>query len=1262
MTALDANTLTLDGTQFIEASAGTGKTFTLATLFTRLVVERGFDVSEILVVTYTEAAASELAERIRERLRQAKEAAEARRAGLDPGPVEAPVFALLDRAAERPGGLDEAHARLALALHGFDERAISTIHGFCLRALQEHAFESGASFDLELVGADRELVTDVAWDHWSSTLNDASPALIDALRSTLVGGVALGPERIGELIAKVSADPRLAVHTAAPAEPLDTAIDAWWAAWRVVSDAWSDDVVALLRSGAVHRGTYNESRIEKKLPALMRRLETAHLPGLVGDEAVTLELLRPAKLEAKTGKNKPTPEHAVFDTIDALLEADTRLSAAKAGAVANVLRDAIDHGVAALADRKRRAGIQFFDDLLRDLADALRGENGDALAARMRAQTPVALIDEFQDTDPVQYEIFRDVFTSAGCPIFLVGDPKQAIYGFRGADVFAYLRARRESGVAPHDLATNWRSDPGLIDAVNAVFGDAHRPFVIDDIDYRPVAARPNARDLFDASTDDVGPPFEVLRLDESPRGGGWAKGQAEEAAAHVVAEDVVRLLAADTGADGRALGARDVAVLCRTHRQGRRMKKTLDDWGVAAVEVGESSVFDSAEAEELEWVLRGLLAAGDLRRVRAALGTRLVGLDAAGLQALEADPAAWDPWLGRLARWRELWLSRGILAALETLTEETGAFPRLLEEEAGERAVTNFEQLFELLHDAAGRDRLGPESALAWLTRQRLDPGARDHSAREQAKIRLESDADAVQIVTVHASKGLEYPVVYCPFLFDPADPMGAERSWVRFHDEANDGRGAVDLGSDAFDAHAREAERELLAEHVRLLYVALTRAAHRCVVVWGRLAKRAGQHRSALAYLLHQPEPDVDAVAADWVSVVQARAEGIELEDFDADLARLEARAGGAVRIRGVASGTPPDKARVVPEAPELEALHAARVLDAQRRTSSFSGLVSAAKRSALERGDTLTTPVRDVAPSDEGLDHDARLQTSVDPAAIEPGVARPDDEAHAIALADFPAGALVGTAVHGALEHLDFERAVDPAALAGVRARLEQGGVPASYAAQFAAAVPALVAAPLAGGAGAPRLCDVALSHRVDEMEFIVPVAAGHAGEAASGAVTPSDLARVFDRHATRDYVKAYAERLGRLDFLPLEGFLKGYVDLVFRRGERYHVVDYKSNLLGGRVRDYAPDRLVAPMLEHDYVLQYHLYVVALHRQLGWRLDGYDYERHVGDVFYLFLRGLSVDHPVGTGVYADRPPLELVEALSDLFGAPRRVEGLA
>lgn len=905
------------------------------------------------------------------------------------------------------------------------------------------------------------------------------------------------------------------------------------------------------------------------------------------------------------------------------LHRDLRVRAAPAAAAADdaatawarqFVRDAGPAVLETLARRKAAANVQDFDDLLHQLADALAGPFAGALASGIGRRYGLALIDEFQDTDPVQYRIFRELNARIGLPLFLIGDPKQAIYAFRGADVFAYLAAQAAASDA-HTLLTNWRSAPRLVEAVNTLFSNAPQPFVFEQIAFRRGAAAERNVSTLGGGASDAAP----LRIAVARRADlGMAeskpfnKGELGRWFYRAVADHLVELLNRTT-LDGRALQPGDVAVLCRKNEQLTLVGEALRAAGIPSVALGDASVFEAPEAEMLEHVLRALAEPGDAAALRVALATPLVGLDSDAIARLNVDEAAWDDWAERFQRWSERWRVSGFTAALRGLFDDLAVPERVLARPGGERCLTNLLHLGELLQQVASEGRRGPHGLVDWLHRLRAEDTLRQELGSEAAQIRLESDVHAVSLVTVHKSKGLEYPVVVCPFLWDTVD-IQADRDWPLYHDA--EGRLTIDLGMPPADDSKACRGRELTAEDVRLLYVAVTRAKQLCVLVWGAFKFF---ERSALAELLHRyPRRDADRGKRRETAEMRVLRDGA----IAADLEALAAASDGAIAIEHLApprdlryAAAPADGAALVPPAEVPPVVQTWRV-------GSFTSLSAG--------GEALGARAEE-----EGRDRDELA------ADAEAGVSA------AAGLQGFPRGRRPGTLVHRILETIAFD--VSDAALREVVAReLTTARIGPEWVDPLTRALGDALDTPLLAGPDAVRLRDVPAARRLTEMEFAFPVARG-AGRQPLGAAA---LADVFARHGGTDDLTAYADRLRRLPFRPLAGYLRGYVDCVFAHAGRWYVVDYKTNDLGPTAAHYAPAALAAEMTRHDYVLQYHLYLVALHRYLGHRLPAYDYERDCGGALYLFLRGMAPARGPATGIVHARPPAALIAALSEVL----------
>ncbi len=1222
MRPLDPLAVPLGDTTLIEASAGTGKTWTLAMLYLRLLLERRFEVGQILVVTYTNAATAELRDRVRNRLREAVAYFEHVEAGdqRPGGRGDDDPLAVLAARCAADGGLADARKHLATALRSFDEAAIFTIHGFCQRILLENAFESGAPFEAELVTDESPLRSKVVKDFWVRALHDAPPLLVRCASAHQAT-----PSDLARLAGKVLAHRDMPVVPDGMRRPPRDEAERVCAEWqRAVDEAariWSasrNEVRKLLLSREWQRRAFQERWVDSWCAALEAFLATAR----DGQPGACDKLFRftTAELRKNTVPGKATLAHDLFDACDRLHAAQQRFEELAKTWFLGLKRELVDDVRREVERRHEAANTQSFDDLLYRLRDALlRPATGSALAAQIRERFRAALIDEFQDTDPVQYAIFREVYEGSGQPLFLIGDPKQAIYAFRGADVFTYVDAKRAAGARAHTLEINYRSTPALVHGVNTLFSRARAPFLFDDIPFTTVKPRAGARTELRGEIA-ARPPLELLVLTPPPdaKNGRMDKGWAKRRVPRMIAGEIVRLLASDATIGDRPLHAGDIAVLCRTNRQAMAVQEALRERGVPSVRQGDDSVFESEEAEEIERVLRAIAEPGDPRLLRAALATRLIGLDAQALAALQADEARWDDWAARLRDWLDTWTDHGFMAAFRRLLDVCEVQQRLLALEDGERRLTNVLHVAELLQAASREAHRGPLALVDWLTLMRTDEAARAEVASESMQIRLESDAKAVQLVTIHRAKGLEYGIVYCPFTWDAMGLHDEDQRWIRFHDEARKLR--LDIGSEQSKQNLARAEIEAFAENLRLLYVAVTRARHRCTLVWGNVNFN---EKASLGYLLHQP-PGID----DGLELLEATCERVKNLDqatLLADLRDLERLADGAIEVREATLDDDVERRPLTtePTATLAPLPTADRTLDGSWRVSSFSGLAASGGRLGHQ--------------AEEGLDHDAT--SDADP-PLPAGAARGPE---AVALHELPRGARTGELLHAILEHADF-RERDPEALgAVVQNELRRYGFEPRWQPVLVEALLDVLATPL-DGPGSFALCDVAPERRLNELQFLLPVEASF---------DRARLANCFARHAGGSYPADYPARIHKLGFRALQGFLGGFIDLVFEHRGRWYVVDYKSNFLGPRADHYRARLLPQVMSLHHYYLQYHLYVLAVHRHLAARLRDYRYERDFGGVYYLFLRGMSAKHEPGCGVFHDRPSEALIEDLSRLLG---------
>ncbi|MBB5917147.1 exodeoxyribonuclease V beta subunit [Nocardia transvalensis] len=868
--------------------------------------------------------------------------------------------------------------------------------------------------------------------------------------------------------------------------------------------------------------------------------------------------------------------------------------------------------------RKRLSGLRDFDDLLVLLHEVLADPaHGEQACRRIRRRYRVALVDEFQDTDPLQWDILRRAF-HGHATLVLVGDPKQAIYAFRGAEVLSYLDAVAHAD-SRRELTTNRRSDAGLLAALEHLMAGAalgHKEITVS-----PVAAvRPRTR--LSGTLETPNP----LRLRCFPRTGAGPRngagfpsvGRQRARVAEDVAADIARLLDSGTHIGDTPVGPGDIAVLVRTRAQIDLVRAALDRVGVASVLAGGASVFGTQSAVDWLWLLRALEQPHRGDRVRLAAGTPLLGLSAADIDSGGADL------VGRLStQLREaarLFGRAGFAAVFEKLSAETELAPRLLGVAGGERQLTDLRHIAQLLDRVALRESLGLTALTRWLADRVRDPASGAVSDRSR---RLDRDAAAVQLATVHASKGLEFPLVYLPFAWDSA--KNPNPVTLLFHDG---GDRVLDVGGPEAPGYAerkRRSDAEEAGEELRLLYVALTRAQCQVVAWWAPAygTAFAPLHRMILGRLPGSAEvPGKSEVPTD-----------------DVVLEQLSAWAGSAgpdlVAVEPVArvSKVRPRWDRDETESGELAAATFDRAVDAEWRRTSYSALTAGAHDNHVAAEET------------PGGSDEPETPAEVD-----------DDTAFAGAapslMNDLPYGADFGTLVHGVLELVDTDAPDLAAEVHAHCVRAVEELMADIDPAVLATALLAVMHTPLGTGS----LAAVSSRDRLNELDFELPLAGGEAP--CSERVTVRAIAGLLRRHLPADDpFAAYADQVETLEDTVLRGFLTGSIDAVLRlEGPRFVVVDYKTNRLGTdhlTVAHYTRDRMAAEMMRSHYPLQAILYSAALHRYLRWRLPGYDPATHLGGIRYLFVRGMiGPETPSGCGVFDWDPPVALVQDLSDLL----------
>lgn len=1187
-TPLEPMTFPLHGARLIEASAGTGKTFTIAGLYLRLLLGHGsaetrhrvpLTVDQILVVTFTEAATAELRDRIRARIHDAR-IAFAR--GQSSDPVIQPLLNEFDDHKQAAEILLQAERQM-------DEAAVYTIHGFCQRMLTQNAFESGSRFNNEFVTDESHLKAQVVADYWRRNfyplpftlageirqLWSSPSALLSDISNYLTGApLSLSvPAMKGSL-----AD----LHT----ENLKK-IDELKAQWRESQD----DFLTLISDSDINKRSYTK----KSLPTWLEAVNAWAATETTGyDYPDKLEKFAQNVLLEKTPKGSAL-QHAVFEAIETFLANPISLKAP-------LLAHAIEHCRVMLANAKNQKQWLSFDDLLTQLSASIDTDESELLAARIRTLYPVAMIDEFQDTDPLQYSIFSRIYlNNPECGLFMIGDPKQAIYGFRGADIFTYIKARNQVS-AHYTLGTNWRSSADMVQAVNQVFALPDSPFIYDsDIPFLPVKYSPNAEKRIWTMGGQKQPAltYWLQEADDKP----LPKGEYLTRMAEATASQIQTILTQAqqgqaclvNGEKQKAVQAGDIAVLVRTGSEGRMVKQALAAQGIASVYLSNrDSVFTSSVAQDLQRLLQAVLTPENDRALRASLASELFALDAASLDALNNDEVVWENAVNEFKEYRKLWVQRGVLPMLRAVISKRHIAERLLEEgassqgENGERVLTDLMHIGELLQQASN-ELDSDHGLLRWLAQSISDAENGLGGSDDQIQ-RLESERNLVQIVTIHKSKGLEYDLVFLPFVFSYR-----EASEAKYYDAAND-RTVLDITGN--DASMKQADKERLAEDLRLIYVALTRAVYACFIGAsplrnGRSTKEpTGVHRSAIGYLIQNGQE----------GGINDLYQGLTKQQDELDC---------------VVVADPPQRLEekyVSPqeEIHDLSAKELQNPIDRNWRITSYSGLVKQGFHH---------------------VEHDATIEIT----GFDIDSSEEQDEADLLeperSIFTFPRGARPGTFLHSLFEEIEFTQpATTEENTQIILGLMESEQLDEEWLPILQQLIDTVLATPLDGKS--LLLNQKAPSQRLVEMEFLLPIEV----------LSAPALNRVIQRH---DPLSAKA---GDLGFQTVQGMLKGFIDLVFEHQGKYYVLDWKSNHLGDDVTHYHGEALKSAMADHRYDLQYQIYALALHRFLRSRLANYQYEQHFGGVYYLFLRGMDgqSDH----GIFAAKPTLEFLQEMDRLI----------
>lgn len=1184
---LDAFSLPLQGQRLIEASAGTGKTYTIGILYLRLLLglgrenafSRPLTVEEILVVTFTEAATNELRGRIRERIHKMRLACIRNGVGFEKEPEYLELLSQITTPEQR----EFAISWLLTAERQMDEAAIYTIHGFCQRMLVHNAFESGVLFEQTMIQDELPIQKQACADFWRRHFYPLDYSMTKVVLSQWNSPEAL----LAEIKPFLQGDMPDIVNEQQRTETFEERHQRLIELITQVKSLWlanCSEFERLISNSDVDKRSYSSRFLPSWLEKMLRWAEEE-----TQDYQLPKEIVRfsQAVLHEKS-KSGSGPEHAVFARIDELLSQSLTIKDL-------IIPLAITEVRQNIIQEKHHRGEMGFDDLLTRLDSALKQQGGKYLAEAISQRYPVAMIDEFQDTDPQQYRIFQRIYGGVeNSALLFIGDPKQAIYAFRGADIFTYIEAKKQVN-AHYTLETNHRSSQHMVEAVNHVFSYCDNPFIFEQIPFNPVNfAERNAGKMLCHNGEAVKALTFWQINAEAVSIADYEHTMAAQCAAQIsqLLQGGLKGTAVFQQQDGKEIpvSAADITVLVRSRREAMLIRDALNQLSIPSVfQSNRESVFSTQEARDLLWILQAVLSPEKERVLRSALATGTLGLNAKEIDTLNYDEKAWEALVDEFTRYSIIWRKQGVLPMLRVLMSERHIAETFLSSVDGERRLMDFMHIGELLQEMSLQLE-GEHTLVRWLTQQIADP---DHQSNAQ-QMRLESDKHLVQISTIHKSKGLEYPIVWLPFAsnFLP-------QSKALYHDRDNY-RTRLDLADN--EENIALADEERLAEDLRLLYVALTRAIYHCSVGIAPIIKgnrkKSGEtdlHLSALGYLIQKSE------AGDFTLL-------------DKGLAELT---NTVINVERTEQIEPISLALNQGDSEALSARNVTRFFDDHWRVTSYSGLSYRRSYGESEQVISAEQLASSLAPK---MDIEVSIDTTL-PLADE----------HILTPHQFPKGTAPGTFLHELMEEIEFSKDVS---LEWLQEKLQISGFDTQWAEMLQEWLMAIVQAPLAEDG----LCLSALAPQdmLDEMQFYLPI---------DKLLDPQAVDRVTHQY---DPISAACPPLS---FEEVQGILKGFIDLTFLWNGKFYLLDYKSNYLGGDASCYTQSAMVEAMIDHRYDLQYQLYSLALHRYLKQRVPNYQYDIHFGGIYYLFLRGIDKAES-NNGIFYYRPEPEFIDAFDQLF----------
>ena len=1214
----DVVNVALSGANLVEASAGTGKTWSSTGLYLRMIVEQDLMPENILVVTFTRAATAELAGRIRARLQDMLHFLNGE-ADVEDADLYADLEAKWQQQARDVALIK---AQLQSAVSEFDKAAIYTIHSFCQRLLNDYSFEALTRFDLKPVTDESVYRQQVSEDFWRKNIGKLQDDSEDdqAWLSYLIENKQSPDSLLSSVERHLGKQSFVTVNV--PTLPiLKNDVKALY---QQALTYWQKDQTKIMQQfnqafdDALNGTSYQKAKKDQYLDALYGLLDNQcfnwnDLSKKCGKQMMIGKV--------KKGKEDLLPTHPFFQILDEANEANEQQQQLFSAKLNHLRAESLAYLESTLPIIKSQLGVLGFNDMMQQVYDALTGANGKTLARAVNTQFKAAIIDEFQDTDPLQLKIFDSLFVQENAILFYVGDPKQAIYSFRGADIYAYFEAAKKT-VKQYTLRTNYRSTPALVNSVNAIFSTEHDAFISSAIHFDWVQSINKATLQISDDKDSA----VTFILANKPDGKAFSRKDADPMSCQFTASKIAEILNKAQqgkanivkGSKTRPIEAGDFAVLVPSHNDGNSVKEALDALNIASVRHSKDKVFSSAAATTLLRLMQAVSMPSREANIVELLGDALMGAQANDIFDLKNNDKEWEKLLAQFWSLRELWLDNGFSSMFRSWLEcvdssgKTIAL-RLMTLTNGERYLTDLMHLAEIVQSQSG-EVASLQGLTAWLQR-----AISEDSDADEYQLRLESDNKRVKIVTIHASKGLEYNIVFCPFIGIGKAPKADEI--VCAH---HAGKSYIDFSSADHEVIQQRQHQESLMEQIRLLYVALTRPVFRLYLCWPNIKGKS--EYAALAWLIYADQTMVN----DPVKMLADHVKSMTFDQFSQAVFDLQTRANKGNKEKGQAPAN--ISVHVVTEiAPEhaidsclanVQTLSSKqmpkRKIAASWWQSSFSGLTKnqhAHSESVVLHHDELS--------------NSAEIQREEDTTV---------DDAYSIF--KLPSNAMTGEALHGIFEHWNYQREDDDALSALILQQLTQYNVgKAEERENWIPAVLTMVKNTLQTPLDNDQMIlgELPAKQRLTEMDFLL-----------SGCAQLSDIITLICKPEF-NIPKEFVHACKQLDSKQIDGYLIGFIDLVFEDKQgRFHVLDWKSNRLGQNYHDYQAQSMIDAMAKSHYYLQAILYLVALHRHLKNSINNYDPNIHLGDAWYLFIRGINGEKQ--QGIHQFKPPLALITAIDN------------